>query len=89
MLNYRTRFFSYDIPIVTAHQLSDNEIFWTAANVFRDDAIYQWVEDNNISLQYDVDNLTLSWFKRVTFYADLTEVQYISYTLSFYNQPEN
>lgn len=86
---FRVRFFTHDIHANDAFNKSSQEIFWLAAEKFQETDKYKWVEENSVKLQYDVDDLTLSWFKRVMFYANLDETQYVNYTLRFFKQSED
>lgn len=84
MNQHRVRFFTHDIHATEAVNKSKQEIFWLAAKKFQETDKYAWVEENGVTLQYDVDDLVTSWFMRVMFYANLDEMQYINYTLRFF-----
>lgn len=45
--------------------------------------IYNWIEENEVRLMYMQNDSHLSWYKTVTFFADITEKQYVDYKLRF------
>lgn len=80
---HRVRFFETHLHFEDAVNMDTNEIFWTAADIFKKTDKYQWVESNGIVLQWSNDLGILAWHRQIVFYGDLTERQFIDYTLRF------
>lgn len=85
---HRVRLFTESMHINDAGKMSHKELYWTSANKFSETAQYQWVNENDIKLDYIIDDNVMAWNKVVIFYADLTESQYIDYTLRFFRHRE-
>lgn len=82
---HRVRLFTEALPINDAAKMGAKEIYWHCANKFSDTKEYQWVADNNIKLDYMIDDLTFSWHKIIIFYTDLSESEYVDYCLRFFD----
>ena len=81
---HRVRFFTESIHINDATHKHANEIYWDYAKKFSLTPVYEWVEANEIDLQYTVDDRAQDWHKQIRFYGDLTESQYVDYALRFF-----
>lgn len=85
---HRVRLYSESMHINEASKLGQREIYWTSANKFSETAEYAWVSDNDIKLDYMIDDSVMAWNRTIIFYADLTESQYVDYTLRFFKHCE-
>jgi len=81
---HRVRFFTESIHINDSFNLHQNELYWEYAKKFSLTPEYAWVEANGIDLQFDIDSRAQDWHKQIRFYGDLTESQYVDYTLRFF-----
>ena len=81
---HRVRFFTESIHINDAFDKHAKDLYWDFAKKFSETAEYAWVEANGIDLQYAVDDRAQDWHKQVRFYGDLSESQYVDYTLRFF-----
>jgi hypothetical protein len=88
MTRHRVRLFKYYVHANDVVMKSERELFWLAAEKFQETEKYKWIDTNTVALQYQADDAVISWFKRIIFYADLTEEQFINYTLQFYKHGE-
>lgn len=80
---HRVRLFAYRKHI---NEFKGNDIlYFEAAKEFSQTNKYSWVENNNVKLAFDIDDLSIDWFKQVRFYADLDEVEYTDYCLRFFD----
>ena len=66
----------------------DKSLYLKAAELFSKTDRYQWAETNGVRLDFDIDDNSIDWFKQVRFYADLTEEQYVDYSLRFFRHLE-
>lgn len=82
---HRVRLYTTQLHLNDSFNLSKRELFWHAADKFKDTDRYAWVEANNVELDFEVDDNAVSWFKQVRFFADLTEHQYTDYCLRFFD----
>lgn len=82
---HRVRLFVDQLHINDSFNLSKGELFWFAANKFKETPQYAWAELNDVKINYEVDERAVDWFKQVRFYADLSEVEYVDYCLRFFN----
>ena len=80
---HRVRFFKTHLHFQDAVSMDTGRMFWAAAEVFKETDQYQWVENNGIELQWSNDLGSLAWHRQIVFYGDLTERQFIDYTLRF------
>lgn len=80
---FRVRFFIGKIVFTDYVNMSNDQVYWDAANQFKLTNIYEWVEENNVKLHWAEDDNVLAWHKQVVFYGDLTEKQMVDYTLRF------
>lgn len=80
---YRVRFFISKIIFTDYVNMSDDQVYWDAANQFKRTNIYEWVEENNVKLHWAEDDNVLAWHKQVVFYGDITEKQMVDYILRF------
>jgi len=46
---------------------------------------YSWLEDNEVKLEWMEDDHYLSYARRIVILGDLTEAQYIDYSLRFFD----
>lgn len=81
---HRVRFFTESIHINLATNINAKDLYWEVAKKFSETPEYAWVEANGIDLQYAIDDRAQDWHKQVRFYGDLTESQYVDYTLRFF-----
>jgi hypothetical protein len=81
---HRVRLFTESIHINDAHKMNHKELYWSTANKFSLTPEYQWANDNEIQLDYMVDDSVMAWNKTIIFYADLNESQYVDYALRFF-----
>ena len=62
----------------------DNDIFfWSVANKFKETALYNWVERNNINLGWERDDTTVALGSTGTIYANIDEKLQVEYALKF------
>ena len=86
---YRVRFFTHvDSNLDEFIDTDRNSIFWRVGRKFAKTPQYDWVERNKINLQWHLDDIYTAFGKAVTFYADLKEIEYIDYTLRFFEFDE-
>lgn len=85
----RVRFFAKTITMPEAIDLNEKELFWKVGNEFKETKQGEWVNNNNVSLFWSVDDVVLAFGKRVTFYGDLDDQQMFDYTLRFCDGSEN
>jgi hypothetical protein len=64
--------------------LHNNVIFWKIAEEFKLTPQAQWVEDNGIELAWMEDEIYYAWGKMCIIYGDITERQYVDYSLRFF-----
>lgn len=80
---HRVRLFAYRKHI---NDVKGNDVlYFEAAKEFSQTNKYSWVESNNVKLAFDIDDLSIDWFKQVRFYADLSEGEYVDYCLRFFD----
>lgn len=82
---HRVRFFIDSIHANEALDHTPDSLYWDMAKKFSATPEYEWVNANEIDLQYAVDDNAMDWFKQVRFYGDLTEAQYVNYCLRFFD----
>lgn len=82
---HRVRFFVDSMHSYEALDHTPNSLYWEFAKKFSTTPEYEWVNANEIDLQYVVDDNAMDWFKQVRFYGDLTEAQYVDYCLRFFD----
>ena len=85
---HRVRFFTHLIPIDSLIDDSKIARFHQVADAFKKTDQYQWVEDNDIKLKWMEDDVHYAYSKMVILYGDLTEAQYIDYSLRFFRHRE-
>ena len=81
---HRVRLFTEALHIQDASKLGDKEIYWHCANKFSETREYAWASENDIKIEYMIDDQTFSWHKTVIFYANLSEGEYVDYALRFF-----
>jgi len=79
------RFFFEALHYDDVYMKHPKEIFWMVADKFKTTAQAQWVEENDIELQWMEDDNFASWHKVGIIYGDLTEAQYVDYSLRFFD----
>jgi hypothetical protein len=80
---HRVVFYTEKLHFDETLGMNNDQVFWEVANKFKNTREYAWVEDNAVALQWATDNTVLMWHRQVMFYGDLTERQYVDYTLRF------
>jgi hypothetical protein len=81
---HRVRLFTQNLHFNDAAELNPNQIYWHCAEHFSKTDQYRWVEENSIKIEYAVDEGVTAWYKTVMFYADLSESEYVDYSLRFF-----
>lgn len=81
---HRVRFFTTQLEIDEMFTITKVEKFHKVTDAFKETPQYQWVEDNDITLGWMEDSSYIAWKKQVIIYGDLTEAQYVDYTLRFF-----
>ena len=85
---HRVRLFTEAMHIQNALEVSDRQIYEMCAAHFSKTDQYRWVEENDIEIDFMMDDTTFSWHKTVIFYADLCESEYVDYSLRFFRHLE-
>jgi hypothetical protein len=85
---YRVRFLTHHEKDYNKLLKSSNEQFWTVAELFKETPKYEWVENNDIKLQWHEDDVYIGYGRQYIIYADLNETQYTEYSLRFFNSQE-
>jgi hypothetical protein len=85
---HRVRFFTKMMDMDYVVNLHNNEIFWKIAEEFKLTPQAQWVEDNDIKLAFMEDEIYYAWGKMCLIYGDITEKQYVDYSLRFFKHAE-
>jgi len=85
---HRVRFFTHLIDMDRMLTESKVEKFRQVANEFKKTDQYRWVEDNDIKLEWMEDDVHFAYNKMVILYADITEAQYVDYSLRFFRHRE-
>jgi hypothetical protein len=81
---HRVRFFTKMVDIDEASDMHNNEIFWKVAEEFKLTPQAQWVDDNDIKLAFMEGEIYYTWGKMCIIYGDITERQYVDYSLRFF-----
>ena len=81
---HRVRFFTKMVDMNEVSGLHNNVIFWKIAEEFKLTPQAQWVEDNGIELAWMEDEIYYAWGKMCIIYGDITERQYVDYSLRFF-----
>lgn len=81
---HRVRLFKDEIHLGDVTDMHPNEVFWKVANKFKETPEAKWVDENDIEIKWAEDDHYLSWHKVMMIYADLTERQYVDYSLRFF-----
>jgi hypothetical protein len=79
---HRVRFFTSTFTDDVDTQMSDR--FWRIAEEFKLTPQAEWVKDNDITLAWMEDDIYYSFGKMCIIYGDLTERQYVDYSLRFF-----
>ena len=82
---YRVRFLTHHEKDYNKLLKSGKEQFWTVAELFKETPKHQWVENNDIKLQWHEDDVYIGYGRQYIIYADLNETQYTEYSLRFFN----
>lgn len=82
---HRVRLFAESVSVTDTISRHQNDIYWAMAKKFAETDRYKWAESNNIKLEWTYDDQAINWNRLCMFYADLTESQYIDYSLRFFN----
>lgn len=85
---HRVRLFTEAMHFQNAMELSTKQVYMHCAEHFSKTDEYRWVEENDIKIDYFFDDQITSWHKTVMFYADLSEAEYIDYSLRFFKHGE-
>lgn len=85
---HRVRLFSEAMHFHNAYKLNARQIYMHCAKHFSETDQYRWVEENSIKIDYMMDDTATSWHKTIIFYADLSEAEYVDYTLRFFRHRE-
>lgn len=85
---HRVRLFTEAMHIQNAIELNTRQIYEMCAANFSKTDQYRWVEQNDIKINFMMDDTTFSWHKTVIFYADLGEAEYVDYCLRFFRHRE-
>lgn len=83
--SHRVRFFTHLIPVDSLIDDTKIERFRQVANAFKKTGQYQWVEDNDVKLKWMEDDVHYAYSKMVILYSDLTEAQFVDYSLRFFD----
>ena len=59
------------------------QLLQLAMDEFRQTAEAKWVNENDVKLEWAVDDNYLAWNKQIIFYGDVTSEQYTDYALRF------
>jgi hypothetical protein len=86
---HRVRFFLDAMHYKETYDKQPQDIFWLVANKFKETKQARWVEDNDIELKWLEDDGVKNWHKVCVIYSDLTEEQYVSYSLRFFKHNED
>ena len=82
---HRVRFFTHLIPVDSLIDDSKIARFRQVADAFKKTGQYQWVEDNDIKLNWMEDDVHYAYSRQVILYSDLTEAQFVDYSLRFFD----
>ena len=82
---HRVRFFTHLIPVDSLIDDSKIKRFHQVADAFKKTSQYQWVEDNDIKLNWMEDDIYYAYSRQVIIYSDLTEAQFVDYSLRFFD----
>lgn len=85
---HRVRFFTKMVDMDEVADLHNNEIFWKVAEEFKLTPQAQWVDDNDIKLAFMEGEIYYAWGKMCIIYGDITERQYVDYSLRFFVHSE-
>jgi len=85
---HRVRLFTEAMHFHNAYKLNSHQIYLHCAEHFSKTEQYRWVEENDIKIDFMMDDQATSWHKTVIFYADLSEAEYVDYTLRFFRHRE-
>ena len=85
---HRVRLYVEHMSSSVAVTKTERESFWDAGEKFKETDQYQWVEDNEIELQWHWNDNPSNWQRSVIFYADLSDAQYVNYSLRFFRDRE-
>lgn len=85
---HRVRLFTEAVHFHNASELTSKDIYMACAAHFSKTDQYRWVEENSINIEFMMDDLITSWHKTVIFYADLSEPEYVDYSLRFFKHLE-
>lgn len=81
---YRVRFFTHHETDYSKLLNSKEKQFWDVAEKFKNTPQYEWVENNDIRLQWHEDEVYIGHGRQYIIYADLEEKQYTEYALRFF-----
>jgi hypothetical protein len=81
---HRVRFFTHHERDYSKLLNSKEKQFWDVAEKFKDTLQYNWVENNDIKLQWHEDEVYIGYGRQYIIYADLNETQYTEYALRFF-----
>jgi len=82
---HRVRFYFEALHYDDVYMKHPHEIFWMIADKFKSTAQARWVEDNAVELKWMEDDNFASWHKVGIIYGDITEAQYVDYSLRFFD----
>ena len=83
---HRVRFFTTSQGMDELISATKVEKFHKVIDEFKrkEPSRYSWLEENNVKLEWAEDDYHLAYARRIIIHSDLTEAQYIDYTLRFF-----
>lgn len=85
---HRVRLFNSPIHFNNAAELTTKQVYEHCAEHFSRTDQYRWAVENNIKIEFMMDDHVFSWHKTVIFYTDLNEAEYVDYSLRFFRHQE-
>lgn len=85
---HRVRLYTEAIHFNETVKMDAKTIYWQCAKNFSKTDEYKWAADNEITLEYTIDDSMFNWHKTVMFYSDLSDQQYTDYALRFFQHME-
>lgn len=86
---HRVRLFNSPIHFNDAAELTTRQVYKHCAEHFSKSDQYRWAEENSIKIEFMMDDHVFSWHKTVVFYANLSESEYVDYSLRFFKHLED
>ena len=84
---HRVRFFITSQGVEELFSATKVEKFYKVVDEFKrkQPERYRWLEDNDVKLDWIEDDFYLSYARKIIIIGDLTEAQYIDYSLRFFD----